>query len=678
VNIFYSMTIKKRLFLGFFLCVLFTAMSGGIGFISLRQVQESSRNIMTEFVQHLQKQNIQFNQLMPLKSLMNGIIAAENHKQLLSLEQNLANLRQKEDNSNAKIFSFVSDLITQKKNQFKIESDLYTLAKAISNKITEVNKLALGLADDVEFNAVIAMEDSKNNAEILTSKASTAISMIKASMLVHSNCKDINILIKDIISANESATLDYDLSKINSILEQVNNSLTTLPDNEVKNNIKLYLGKLGKRSKDLTDKRLEELAAKREMEKMQTAVFHKLHKFDTTMLQQGLKLKTHARKSIQLSSTLVRHWQLFLILVVIGAVSLALLVATLVSNSINKPLKQGVLFAKRLAKGDMSTEINYQGKDEIGQLADALNVMVRNLKQMIKNIIDSMDSLTSSSSQLLHISGQMSAESNNTADKANNVATAAEEMSTSMSSVATAMEQASVNVNTVASGTEEMSVTIEEIAKNAETAQEIAGRSVTQGKNAAGKIDALNKAASEIGQVTEAINAISSQTNLLALNATIEAARAGEAGKGFAVVANEIKDLAQQTAIATGEIAIHIKGIQDTTRATVIEINEISRINDEVDGMVSTIATAVDEQASTTREIAENIAQISQGINEVNGNVVQTTVGVERIAHDIVEVNDSASEMSNSSAQVRQNAKELTQLAEKLNKLLETFKISSD
>ena len=69
--------------------------------------------------------------------------------------------------------------------------------------------------------------------------------------------------------------------------------------------------------------------------------------------------------------------------------------------------------------------------------------------------------------------------------------------------------------------------------------------------------------ASEIGKVTELINAIAGQTNLLALNATIEAARAGEAGRGFAVVAQEVKALAGQTATATQDIGKRIEAMQD-------------------------------------------------------------------------------------------------------------------
>lgn len=183
-------------------------------------------------------------------------------------------------------------------------------------------------------------------------------------------------------------------------------------------------------------------------------------------------------------------------------------------------------------------------------------------------------------------------------------------------------------------------------------------------------------AADKIGKVTEVITEISEQTNLLALNATIEAARAGEAGKGFAVVANEIKELAKQTAEATVDIKVQIEGMQDTTGATINDIQAISGVINEINEVITTIATAVEEQSAATSEISENVAQASAGISEVNENVAQSSVAVQDVSRDISEISHGASEINNSSQNVNQSAKELSRLAEQLNGLVSRFKIA--
>ena len=99
-----------------------------------------------------------------------------------------------------------------------------------------------------------------------------------------------------------------------------------------------------------------------------------------------------------------------------------------------------------------------------------------------------------------------------------------------------------------------MGESIQEIARNAGEAAHIATTAVELASSADSTIGQLSRSSAEVGDVVKLITSIAEQTNLLALNATIEAARAGEAGKGFAVVASEVKDLAQETARATGDI----------------------------------------------------------------------------------------------------------------------------
>src|SRR4029079_621846 len=131
----------------------------------------------------------------------------------------------------------------------------------------------------------------------------------------------------------------------------------------------------------------------------------------------------------------------------------------------------------------------------------------------------------------------------------------------------------------------------------------------------------LGTSSQEIGNVVKVITSIAGQTNLLALNATIETARAGESGKGFAVVANEVKELAQETARATEDIARRVEAIQADTTGAVTAIGEISTIITSINDYQLTIASAVEEQTATTNEMARNVAEASTGSNEIAANI---------------------------------------------------------
>ncbi|PIE62867.1 MAG: chemotaxis protein [Desulfobacter postgatei] len=356
-------------------------------------------------------------------------------------------------------------------------------------------------------------------------------------------------------------------------------------------------------------------------------------------------------------------------------VLMAAVVFFFVTRSITRPVVKGVMFADNLARGDLSRDLKIDQKDEVGQLAQALNVMNHNLHRMIVNVNDSVDALHHSSGDLTGISQSMHAESKETSELSTSVAAAAEEMSANMNSVAAAVEQTSVNVGSVSAAAEQMSATINEIAKNSEQSRMITDEAVQQANDTSIKVKDLAKAAQKIGNVTNTINDISDQVNLLSLNATIEAARAGEAGKGFAVVANEIKALAAQTADATEEISSKIHRIQKSTDETIDEISEITNIINRVNNIVSSIAVAVGEQSSVTHEIAENVSQASLGIAEVTENVAQTSVVSSEVAENIASVSNSAAAILQRSKQVNKTVLELGGIADVLQEMMVKFKL---
>jgi methyl-accepting chemotaxis protein len=341
-----------------------------------------------------------------------------------------------------------------------------------------------------------------------------------------------------------------------------------------------------------------------------------------------------------------RMWtQLLLVATGVGGVVTLLICGWLVARSVTGPLKKAVEVLQGLAGGRLDQTLDVDSKDEVGQMALALNAAMGQLRETMGAMGDNAQGLASSSEELSAVSAQMTG--------------SAEESATQANLVSAAAEQVSRNVQTVATGTEQMSASIREIAKSAHDAAGVAAQAVYVAETTSATVAKLGESSAEIGNVIKVINSIAEQTNLLALNATIEAARAGEAGKGFAVVANEVKELAQETAKATKDIGSRIQAIQSDTVAAVAAITEISGIIAQINDTQSTIASAVEEQTATTNEMGRNVSEAATGSSDIAENIT----GVAR----------SASETTASANSTSQAADELARMASDLRQLVGQF-----
>lgn len=291
----------------------------------------------------------------------------------------------------------------------------------------------------------------------------------------------------------------------------------------------------------------------------------------------------------------------------------------LLTNTITRPIKMGINMANSLAEGDLTQMIEISRKDEVGVLTHALNQVAQNLRDIIHNLSENSKIIAESSQLLNDTAGEIS-------DGTRQQAAAAEEVSSSM---------------------EEMYANIQQSADNARQTEKISQDSVIEINKSKDSFQMATESLKNIAEKVGVINDIAFQTNLLALNAAVEAARAGDHGRGFAVVAQEVRKLADKSKIAATEI-------NDVSNATMVMSKAARR---ELESLIP----EVERTANLVQDISHaNLEQVS-GVEQINNAIQQLNV--------VVQGNAERSDL------MANQARKLSEQAQNLNELINTFKV---
>ena len=290
-----------------------------------------------------------------------------------------------------------------------------------------------------------------------------------------------------------------------------------------------------------------------------------------------------------------------------------------IGQSLSRPLKKEVEYAKKLANGELDATIDINQKDEIGVLADALRTIAQSTKRVITSVINATNNLADASFQL-------SASSQNLSSGASEQASSIEEVSASM---------------------EEMTSNIQQNADNANQTEKITNAvstQVSEGSNIVlSSVESMEKIADKISIISD----IAFQTNILALNASVEAARAGEYGKGFGVVASEVGKLADKTKLAASEI------------------NEISKASVEIAGKTKDLMG----------KLVPSIQNSSMLVQEISAASKEQRDAADQINNAIQILNDVSQQNAASAEEMATNSEELSSQAEQLVSVISHFKI---
>jgi methyl-accepting chemotaxis protein len=287
--------------------------------------------------------------------------------------------------------------------------------------------------------------------------------------------------------------------------------------------------------------------------------------------------------------------------------AIALLIGALawwVARTLTVPIREAMVVARRLSKGDLTATVSAAGKDEVGQLLEAQGELVTELSHVIGEVRAGSDSLGLAATQVSQASQGLSQGTS--------------ELSSSIDSITQALEEMSTSIQQNADNSQ---VTDEAARKGAHDARE-------GGVAVAETVAAMNVIAEKISIIDE----IAYQTNLLALNAAIEAARAGDQGRGFAVVAGEVRKLAERAQKAAGEIG----GLAGRS----VEVANRSK------ALLEALVPTIEKTANLVQQVAVASKQQAAGVNQIHHSMGQVEQVTGRNASTAEELASTAEEMS--------------------------------
>jgi methyl-accepting chemotaxis protein len=350
----------------------------------------------------------------------------------------------------------------------------------------------------------------------------------------------------------------------------------------------------------------------------QTRYFEQLDKF---VAYQNAAM----HKAGQDAAAVTRRTQMLILLLAGAACLLSLGVAVLSTRSITAPLAKVVEIARRVADGDLTSEIAVEGRDEAGQMMEALRHMNDSLIRIVGEVRSSTESMAGATGEIA--SGNL-------------------DLSSRTEAQASSLAQTSSSMR-------ELTGTVQQNADNARQANalaarasEVAARGGSVVSHVIATMGSITSASKKIADIIGVIDGIAFQTNILALNAAVEAARAGEQGRGFAVVASEVRTLAQRSAAAAKEIKLLIGDSVDKVHEGSTLVEQAGVTMAEVVASVRRVTDIMGEITAASVEQSAGIAQVSQAIVEMDLTTRQNAALVEEAAAAAAAMQDQAARLA--------------------------------
>ncbi|MBA4509553.1 methyl-accepting chemotaxis protein [Clostridium sporogenes] len=409
------------------------------------------------------------------------------------------------------------------------------------------------------------------------------------------------------------------------------------------------------------------------------------------IVQQIQDYSTETLKYVQDSSEKKFKKEIILAIIAITLITAICLILTItfvkkIINSINI-LKDKI---SDLAEkdGDLTVKLPIIGKDELGLVSEKFNIFIDKLRENITDAANCTFLLTDGCNTLTESTSDVNTSMDQITCTVSEIAKGNQQVANEIVSACSNLDDISKHANTTAKDMTEIIKQYEEtnesinIGKDALLEQHshmdeiniIINNVLAAAKTLEEKSNSVNTIVSTIGSIAE-------QTNLLALNAAIEAARAGEGGKGFAVVAEEVRKLAESSALSTKEVYSNVQAMQDAVKETIIHINDANDRLEKQEYIVNKTDTSFNEileQISSimnhTKQAEERMNEVTDQVGSLNSSIQNISSIAEETAASTEEALASTEEQSSSIDNVNKLAFEFNKLANDLKGVVNNFK----
>lgn len=379
------------------------------------------------------------------------------------------------------------------------------------------------------------------------------------------------------------------------------------------------------------------------------------------------------------------------LLVTAIALLVGILVVWLFARSISNPIQKVADQMNSMANGDLTNkEIRLKSRDEVGQLALAMNQMQHGLTDMIVNISKSSATISTQSEELAKNADEVMAGSQQIATTMEELARGSEEQANSSTSLSENMGKFSQEIMTVATKGESVKEHSDRMLQLTEDGNHYMDASIQKMavinetmKESLERVKGLDYKTNDISKLVNVIQEIAAQTNLLALNAAIEAARAGEHGRGFAVVADEVRKLAEQVRESVTDITSIVVDIQNESKQVVESLDEGNHLVDEGTMQIQTTGETFTQLKEAIEGVGVQIHSMESSLYNVLDDTKTINAAIENIAAiseesaaGVEQVSATSQQSSSSMEEVSASAKLLEDHATQLKTLIKKFQIN--